>query len=622
MGDGTGADEDGSAVTASPIDSYLRELLEQLREDRGGTVADYIPELGHADPEDFGICIATIDGTIYAVGDADKPFTIQSMSKPFTYGLALRELGRERVLKQVGVEPTGEAFNSIVLDDKGNRPFNPMVNAGAIAVAELIPGETAEEREAAMLDLFARLAGRPLALDEAVYVSERETGHRNRAIAYLMLNSGMITRPPEEVLDLYFRQCSVLVTARDMAVMAATLANFGRNPLTGAKVYGTSAVRDMLTVMSTCGMYNYAGQWAFDVGIPAKSGVAGGIIAVVPGQLGLAVYSPRLDQHGNSIRGVRACQEISRDFSLHGFSGHDGGGTVIRRQYSGASLHSKRARSRRQRDHLAEAGAAIRVIEAQGALYFGSAERLIRAISEAAGRARYLIVDFRRVGYCDPAARRLLVQAVRRAMAGGCTVAFSGLAGDASKGRLREEFLYGEGLSGHRVIEDCDAAIEAFEDLLLADMAGHRAPEKYALSDLELFSGLGSEAIRRLQTVAETFQFDAGERILGEGDPANLFFVLARGSATISISLPGGGAKRIDSVGPGGSFGEMALLDGGRRSADVHADGAVLCYGFSVGRIREISAEHPEILATILSNLARTLTARLRAANEEIRALE
>ncbi|WP_198666022.1 glutaminase A [Tropicimonas sp. IMCC34043] len=618
-GETSNAAEDAGA---SPIDAYLRDLLERLTEDRRGAVADYIPELGLADPEDFGICIATVDGTIYAVGAADKPFTIQSMSKPFTYGHALNELGRERVMDQVGVEPTGEAFNSIVLDDKGNRPFNPMVNAGAIAVAELIQGETAEQREAAMLGLFSRLAGRPLVLDETVYVSERETGHRNRAIAYLMLNTGMITRPPEEVLDLYFRQCSVLVTARDMAVMGATLANFGRNPLTGAKIYSSAAVRDMLTVMSTCGMYNYAGQWAFDVGIPAKSGVSGGIVAVVPGQLGLAVYSPRLDAHGNSIRGVRACQAISHDFSLHGYSGHDGGGTVIRRRYTGASLPSKRARSRRQRDFLADSSGCISVIEAQGALYFGSAERLIRAISDTSRRCRFLIVDFRRVGYCDPAARRLLLQAVNSAAARGCEITFSGLTGDASKERLREEFLHAPGCSGQRAVEDCDAALETFEDRLLADMPGHRASEKYALSDLELFAGLGSDAIRQLQSVAETFQFDPGEQILAEGDAANLFFILARGSATISIALPGTGRKRIDSVGPGECFGEMALLDGGTRSADVHADGQVVCYGFSVEQIREISQAHPEIHATILANLARILTARLRAANEEIRALE
>src|SRR5262245_50090706 len=189
------------------------------------------------------------------------------------YGHALQRHGRHRVLKKVGVEPTGEAFNSIVLDEVANRPFNPMVNAGAIAVAELMQGDRQDDRIANMLALFSSLAGRKLEIDEAVYASELATGHRNRAIAYLMLNTGMIRRDPNDVLDVYFRQCSVSVTARDLAVMAATLANDGKNPLTGEAIYEADDVRDVLSVMNSCGMYDYAGEWAYEVGMPAKSGV-------------------------------------------------------------------------------------------------------------------------------------------------------------------------------------------------------------------------------------------------------------------------------------------------------------------------------------------------------------
>jgi glutaminase len=178
------------------------------------------------------------------------------------YGYALQRYGRAAVLKHVGVEPTGEAFNSIVLDEVANRPFNPMVNAGAIAIAELMQGKNQDERIANMVALFSSLAGRKLEIDEAVFHSELATGHRNRAIAYLMLNTGMIRRDPNEVLDVYFRQCSVSVTARDLAIMAATLANDGRNPLTGEAVYEAQYVRDMLSVMNSCGMYDYAGEWA------------------------------------------------------------------------------------------------------------------------------------------------------------------------------------------------------------------------------------------------------------------------------------------------------------------------------------------------------------------------
>jgi glutaminase len=239
------------------------------------------------------------------------------------------------VLAHVGVEPTGEAFNSIILDEVHNRPFNPMVNSGAIAVAELYKGATHAERLEAMLEFFCRFAGRRLAVDEAVYRSEDATGHRNRAIAYMMLNFGMIQRPPTEVLDIYFRQCAVEVTARDLALMAATLANDGVQPLTGERLLPPEAVRDVLTVMSSCGMYNYAGQWAFEVGMPAKSGVSGAIVAVIPDQIGIGVFSPPLDAYGNSIRGVAACKEISHAFDLHLFSNRTNPPAVIRREYRG-----------------------------------------------------------------------------------------------------------------------------------------------------------------------------------------------------------------------------------------------------------------------------------------------
>jgi glutaminase len=266
----------------------------------------------------------------------------------------------------VGVEPTGEAFNSIVLDEKNNRPFNPMVNAGAIAVSGLVTGSDAAARRAAMLEMFGAFAGRPLAIDEAVYRSELATGHRNRAIAYLMLNSGMISGDAEAILDLYFRQCSVLVTARDLAVMAATLANDGVNPVTGARVLGSEHVRDVLSVMTTCGMYDYAGQWAFEVGMPAKSGVSGAIIAVVPGQVGLCAFSPPLDAVGNSVRGVRLFQRMSREFGLHTHGSRPNEVAVIRRAIRGDAVHSKRVRTPREAGTLEREGHRIAELELQG----------------------------------------------------------------------------------------------------------------------------------------------------------------------------------------------------------------------------------------------------------------
>ena len=269
-----------------PVWQYLQTLHDKHKANRTGRLANYIPELDRVDPDQFGISFVTMDGYIYEAGDANALFTIQSVSKAIIYALALEDHGREEVLRKIGVEPSGEAFNSIVFDEKNNRPFNPMVNAGAIASTALVKGASHAERLERILDMFQNFAGRRLTMDEAVYRSESSTGHRNRAIAFLELNSGMIGGNVEDHLDLYFRQCSLLVNTVDLAIIGATLANGGVNPLTGERAVAAEHIRSVLSVMNTCGMYDYAGGWQFDVGLPAKSGVGGGISAVLPGHLG------------------------------------------------------------------------------------------------------------------------------------------------------------------------------------------------------------------------------------------------------------------------------------------------------------------------------------------------
>ncbi|MBE9226851.1 glutaminase A [Phormidium sp. LEGE 05292] len=308
-----------SEVIRSPLLSVLQDLHLKYQQLQEGKLANYIPELAKVNPDLFSICIMTIDGQIFAVGDYQHLFTIQSISKVFVYGMALEEHGREYVLTKVGVEPTGDAFNSIVLDEMSKRPYNPMVNAGAIATTSLIKGSGPTERLNRMLDMFRRYIGHDIFIDISVFMSERTTGHRNRAMAHLMLNFGMIDQKIEEVLDLYFQQCSLMVNCQDLAVMAATLANNGVNPVTGEQAVKSDYVRDILSVMYTCGMYNFAGEWAYKVGLPAKSGVSGGLIVVVPNKMGIAVFSPLLDERGNSVRGVKVCEELSQKYCLHIF---------------------------------------------------------------------------------------------------------------------------------------------------------------------------------------------------------------------------------------------------------------------------------------------------------------
>jgi glutaminase len=312
------------------VDQQLEELYrrhQSLHEDE--VVGYYAPGSGYLKPgefvksehKQFAICLATTDGETFCAGDHDHPFALQSISKVFVYGLALEDHGRDYVLKRVGVEPSGDAFNSIVFDERNNRPYNPMVNAGALATTDLVESEDPAEDLDRILAVLKRYAGdENLEVDEDVFALEMGSADRNRATSYLMRSYGMISHAVEENLALYLRQCSVYVTSRDLAVMAATLANGGVNPVTKEQALSSRYVRDILSVMHTCGMYDFAGEWAYQVGIPAKSGVSGGILAVVPGKLGIGVFSPGLDAYGNSVRGIKVCEEISERLGLHVFA--------------------------------------------------------------------------------------------------------------------------------------------------------------------------------------------------------------------------------------------------------------------------------------------------------------
>lgn len=309
------------------LDGVYRSSIDR----RDGALADYIPELAKVEPDRFGLAIATAHGRLVSVGDSATPFTIQSVSKAFTYCLAIELVGREAVLERVGVEPSGDAFNAIEFDPYTRRPYNPMVNAGAITVAGIIYDVHGKDAFDFVLERFSRAAGRRLELDEAVYRSESATGHRNRAIAHLLLSAGALSEPIEPIVDLYFRQCSIQVTAIDLAWMGATLANLGTHPQSEEHIFDLRAVRDTHTVMFTCGMYDYSGNWASDVGIPAKSGVGGGVVGVVNRQLGIGSYSPRLDRKGNSVRGLAAFAALSEELGLHAFDCTNRGSSLVER---------------------------------------------------------------------------------------------------------------------------------------------------------------------------------------------------------------------------------------------------------------------------------------------------
>ena len=314
----------------SQVDQMLIDIYERTRPMVEGALADYIPELAKASPDSYGIAIATTKGQVHTIGDTDVEFTIQSTSKALTYCMALELCGRKEVLSCVGVEPSGDPFNAIEFNPVTRRPYNPMVNAGAIAVSGMLRDALGPNAAFDLvLERFSRAAGRQLKLDEEVYRSEALTGHRNRAIAHLLLSAGALKEPVEPALDLYFKQCSIKVTAGDLALIGATIANLGVHPVSGEQVFDIDAVRDVQAVMFTCGMYDYSGGWAHGVGIPAKSGVAGGILGVVNRQLGIGTYSPRLDRNGNSVRGIASFKMMSDSLGLHAFDLTNTGSTFV-----------------------------------------------------------------------------------------------------------------------------------------------------------------------------------------------------------------------------------------------------------------------------------------------------
>lgn len=303
------------------VDELVREAHARYADEVSGQVADYIPVLAAVDPELFGLAVIEVGGGIHDAGDALHPFSIQSISKMFVYALAIQEHGHEKVRDIVGVNNTGLAFNSVIaMELNGGHPMNPMVNAGAIATTALMPGATAVEQWERVREGLSAFAGRSLSLDGVVYASEAETNDRNRALGRLLRSYGRVDGDPDEIVDVYTRQCALNVTAHDLAVMGATLADGGVNPVTGERVVSADVCRDTLAVVASSGLYERSGDWLFEIGLPAKSGVAGGIVAVAPGKGAAAGFSPRLDDAGNSVRSQMAIGHLSRSLGLNLFA--------------------------------------------------------------------------------------------------------------------------------------------------------------------------------------------------------------------------------------------------------------------------------------------------------------
>ena len=301
-----------AALEPAKVEAALKDAYNKYKGLQEGANADYIPVLAKVDPNIFGITLVTTDGKVYSVGDVKSEVSIQSISKVFTMAKVIEESGTTSISENMGVDATGQVFNSIVaIEQYQGEEMNAMVNPGAITATSMIKGANGEEVWNTIINTYNDFAGRELRVDEEVYKSEADTNQRNQALAMLMAAYGRIEGDALEATDIYTRQCSVAVNTRDLATMAATLANGGTNPVTGKKVVSSENVDEVLAVMATAGLYDDSGQWLYRTGLPAKSGVGGGILAVSPGKFGIAAISPPLDAAGNSVRAQKAITDIS-----------------------------------------------------------------------------------------------------------------------------------------------------------------------------------------------------------------------------------------------------------------------------------------------------------------------
>jgi glutaminase len=305
-----------SGYSEADIKAALQAAYDKYKDIQEGKNADYIPALAKVDPKIYGIALVTADGKVYTAGDVSSEVSIQSISKVFTMAKVMEESGPDAIEKRIGVDATGMRFNSIVAVEfaqkaLGGPEINPLVNPGAITTTSMVKGDTRDEVWKSILDIHSEFAGRPLGVDQEVFKSEAATNQRNQAIGYLMYAYEFIKTDPARATDVYTEQCAIAVNAKDLATMAGTLANGGKNPVTGKQVIVTANVPKVLAVMATAGLYDDSGKWFFRTGLPGKSGVGGGLIAVSPGKFGIAVVSPPLDDAGNSVRAQKAIADIS-----------------------------------------------------------------------------------------------------------------------------------------------------------------------------------------------------------------------------------------------------------------------------------------------------------------------
>jgi glutaminase len=581
--------------------SLVHDLIEEVHEaclaDRSGDIFHGTPALEDVDPESLGICLATVDGYVYEVGDTRLPFCIQSISKPFTYGVALTDRGHEFVDSKIDVEPSGDAFNEISLHPVTHRPRNPMINAGAIAASSLIDGATPAEQTARVSGAYSAFAGRELELDEEIYASQLESGHRSRAIGHMLREFGILECEPDHAVEVYLRQCSTMVDCRDLSMMGATLANGGSHPLTGRRVIAPSCTERVLSVMSSCGMYDGSGEWIAEVGMAAKSGVGGGIVAVLPGQLSIAVFSPRLDEHGNSVRGIKACRRLSNELELHSLHVARSAHSAVRDSYDILEAPSPLQRPQEDRRVLEEHGRAARIYELHGDLLFAGAESVVREITQAADDLELVALDVRRINDVAEVSRRLL-RSLRAALyEQGCETALIDPDGLVPKGATSNG-----GQPASQIFQTIAATTTWFEDRMLERHGnGTRSEnERFRFADHPFVEQLAGRAADELQRRMQPRTYAPGELIVAQGDPEAGLFLIMSGRVRSSLTTTAGTERTLGMLLPGTCFGELYVVTGNPHPVSMTAEGPVEALELTRAEFAELGHGDPELRAAVL----------------------
>jgi len=642
----------------SPLHRYLSEMLENLRPMTSGNVNPVTEVATSPDINKVGITITTVNGHQYSSGDADHKFAIQSIAKVFAYGLALDDLGPREVGKKIDVEPSGDPFNEISLQHQTGRPDNAMINAGAIATVGLIKGSGGKDRItriSRIMELAAEGSPGELEINRIVYHAENIGGHRNRALAWLLRSFEIIDSDPEPVVQDYFLECSTDVTTENLSMMAATLANKGVNPVTGREVFSEDTTRQVLAVMMTCGMYDAAGNWMIDIGLPAKSGVDGGIMVVVPGQLGIGVYSAPLDSHGNSVRGAAAIRRVTRDLGLHYADAPPLGGSTLRAHYSLADASLGVVRSTELSRITSQFGERCQILEVSGDLGFAETETMVRTIVEMDDDVSMVIIDFQGVDDYGKAAILMLASMTTVWRDEGKDIIFIDWgealvesildyisirddlylpdprekAKAASAGQLDlpsdaesvEQEITGE----FRLFDNRSAALEWAElrlaqryarDVLHTDDSP-REPEA-----APVFEFLNDADVDELAGYMELRSYTADTVIRRVGQPFGGIYFIRSGRVELAAEGKGDARYRHVYLSPGTTFGEFALTYTGRQLTTIRAVDDVEVLVLSAQKIASIEKSNPQLAIRLWTAIAREAYTVLEQSSREAGARE